>query len=227
MSVGAEPIVYELFDSFNRVGKDGIVPNHNRARERHLGGHAMLVIGWRVIAGREYWVIVNSWGAEWGDGGICYIETNPSAYVFDEVWAVADNILPASCETIRTITFNVNSSSSRRVVLDGKVFEMPTPFIVRDGRTFVPLRFFSEALGCHVRWEGVKNRITISRDSAVIEMVIGSMDFTVDGNLFRMDAAPFSVPPGHAMVPLRFVSEQLGATVSWFRETGDVIVTRK
>ena len=34
-----------------------------------LGGHAIKVVGWGVEGGVEYWLCVNSWDVEWGNGG--------------------------------------------------------------------------------------------------------------------------------------------------------------
>ena len=53
-----------------------------------LGGHAIKMIGWGVENGTKYWLCVNSWNNEWGDGGFfkilrgnneCGIERSVSA----------------------------------------------------------------------------------------------------------------------------------------------------
>jgi len=36
----------------------------------YLGGHAVKMIGWGVEEGTKYWLMVNSWGDDWGDGGM-------------------------------------------------------------------------------------------------------------------------------------------------------------
>jgi len=50
-----------------------------------VGGHAIEILGWGEEDGRKYWIIKNSWGKEWGDGGFfrmirgtnnCKIEEN-------------------------------------------------------------------------------------------------------------------------------------------------------
>lgn len=63
--------VYESFES-NSVTKTGIVPTPKRY-EQILGGHAMLIVGYKKIGQALYFVVRNSWGTAWGDQGYCYI----------------------------------------------------------------------------------------------------------------------------------------------------------
>jgi len=68
------PIVigFTVYDSFEsqEVAATGIVPMPDLARERQLGGHAVCAVGYDD---EKQWVIVrNSWGTEWGDKGYCY-----------------------------------------------------------------------------------------------------------------------------------------------------------
>jgi cathepsin B len=34
-----------------------------------LGGHAVKMLGWGSLSGTPYWIIANSWNADWGNGG--------------------------------------------------------------------------------------------------------------------------------------------------------------
>jgi C1A family cysteine protease len=81
-----------LFNSFEGVvvAKTGIVPMPT-ARERRLGGHCMLCVGWKVINKKNYFIVQNSWGAKWGDKGFCYI---PFEYM-------GNKKLVSDCWTIR------------------------------------------------------------------------------------------------------------------------------
>lgn len=86
------PIVFgtRLYSSFNDVGANGIVSVPDEKSERVIGGHAMVLCGYKRIDGQLYFKVRNSWGSEWGDNGCCWIPesvvTSPS--LSDDYWAV-------------------------------------------------------------------------------------------------------------------------------------------
>jgi len=64
-------IVFPSFESTS-VAKIGIVPTP-APKEKPLGGHCMLCVGWKKLFGKSYFIVQNSWGKNWGDKGFCYI----------------------------------------------------------------------------------------------------------------------------------------------------------
>lgn len=58
-------------------------------------------------------------------------------------------------------------------------------------------------------------KVTITQPAKTIALKVGSPLATVDGEQVDLDAPPVLVPPGRVMVPVRFISEQLGAKVYW------------
>jgi len=70
--------VYESFES-EEVAKTATVPLPQK-NEKVLGGHAIVIVGYKQINNSNYFIIRNSWGTGWGDGGYCYI---PEAYILD------------------------------------------------------------------------------------------------------------------------------------------------
>lgn len=84
--------VYESLES-PMVTRTGMIPMPNH-RERQVGGHDVLVIGYRDDIG--CFVIRNSWGAEWGENGTGYI---PYAYathpqLAGDFWTVRKSARP-------------------------------------------------------------------------------------------------------------------------------------
>mgnify|MGYP005756882741 FL=1 len=99
-----------------------------------------------------------------------------------------------------------------------------------NGRTLVPVRLISEALDAAVTWVAETRQIIILREESTIVLTAGSATALVDGQAVEL---PDGVPAGgvmwegkeSTMVPLRFVSEQLGAGVEWIGETATVAIT--
>lgn len=81
-------------------------------------------------------------------------------------------------------------------------------------RTYVPLRFVSEALGAKVDWEGAGQKVVISKGDKIIGLQIGSKEAVSNGEELFLDTVPLLVE-GRTMVPLRFISEALGVEVNW------------
>lgn len=116
----------------------------------------------------------------------------------------------------------VMAIGSRSVSLDGQMrtIEAP-PFIDKtSGRTLVPVRFIAEALGAVVGWDAADRKVSLAtaggagRLPALIELFIGSRTAQANGRSVTVDVAPL-IQAGRTFVPLRFVSESLGATVQW------------
>lgn len=100
------------------------------------------------------------------------------------------------------------------------VFPDQKPFIdATVNITYVPLRFVSEALGAEVEWDGSKRRVVITQQNKEINMKIGSRNATIDGEAMFVGVSAKLVNE-RTMVPLRFVSEVLGAEVDWIPPAG-------
>lgn len=62
--------VYSSFES-KTVAKTGYMPYPNKRKERLLGGHAVLLVGYDKAS--EVFIVRNSWGNTWGDKGYFYM----------------------------------------------------------------------------------------------------------------------------------------------------------
>ena len=108
--------------------------------------------------------------------------------------------------------------------LDGRALQFDQPPVMVGGRVMVPLRGIFESLGANVRFEAASQRIFATRGSQSVELSLGSNQATVDGRPVTMDT-PAATLGGRTMVPLRFVSEALGADVRWQEATQTVFLT--
>jgi len=137
-------VCINVYDSFYNTGKNGIVATPSGSNN---GGHAMIAIGWKVINGKTYIIVLNSWGTDWADNGLCYIDND--SYKFTEIWAVVDQKPEQEIEKATDMLLTIGN---KKMVVDNKMIEMDTAPFYKDNRTFVPLRFVSEALGYTVNW---------------------------------------------------------------------------
>ncbi|MCR4441903.1 MAG: copper amine oxidase N-terminal domain-containing protein [Peptococcaceae bacterium] len=93
-----------------------------------------------------------------------------------------------------------------------------------NGTTLVPLRAIFEALGAQVGWDEETRTVTAFKNDRAIVLSIGSRTGYVNNQPVAL-AEPARIEEGRTFVPLRFVSESLGADVKWVPETRQVIVT--
>lgn len=101
-----------------------------------------------------------------------------------------------------------------RVEVDGKpvAFEA-APKEIR-GVVVVPMRGIFERLGAVVNYDDVTHTVKALRGTTLILLRLGSDTAMVNLKQHHLQVPAFS-QQGHIMVPLRFVSEALGARVSW------------
>ena len=106
------------------------------------------------------------------------------------------------------------SEPAVQVNINGSPLQMDVPPMIVNGRTLAPLRAIFEALGAKVQWNTSDRSIVITKGATTIRLQIGSTTALNNGAQVTLDAAPIIVN-GSTLVPVRFVSEDLGALVSW------------
>ncbi|NPV90756.1 MAG: copper amine oxidase N-terminal domain-containing protein [Firmicutes bacterium] len=88
----------------------------------------------------------------------------------------------------------------------------------------VPMRVIFEALGATVQWDDATKTVTATKDATVIKLTIGSETAYKNDESVSLDA-PGMIVDDRTLVPLRFVSEALGAQVAWDGATQTVSIT--
>ncbi len=122
------------------------------------------------------------------------------------------------------VYLNNNGNAPVKVFVNGEETYLPDQqaFIQRD-RTMVPVRFITEEVGAQVLWNQATRTVTISKNGTTINMAVGQKEFMVNGVQYTSDIAPM-ISNGRTMVPVRFVTENLGFAVQY--ETGYLPVVR-
>jgi len=135
-----------------------------------------------------------------------------------------DNIVPLTNQNIMILQvgkamFTVNGASKT----------LDSPPVIKNGRTLVPIRAIIEALGGTVGWDGTARKAMVTLGKKTIALWIGKSVATVNGVSTLIDSTNAKVVPeiinGRTMLPLRFVTESLGATVAWEQSTQTITIT--
>ncbi len=109
------------------------------------------------------------------------------------------------------------------VVLDGTPLLLEVPPIRIEGRILVPLRGIFERLGAKVIFDADAQTVTATREGLTIILRLGSREARVGDRIVTLDVPPLALR-GRTFVPLRFVSEALGARVDWEERTRTVLI---
>jgi hypothetical protein len=107
------------------------------------------------------------------------------------------------------------------VLVNGVHLALAQAAFERGGRVFVPLRAVFEGLNAGVAYDN--GTINATAGDKTVQVKLGSNQAIVDGRQTYLDAAPF-LAGSTTMVPLRFISEALGASVSYDSGTGAISI---
>ena len=118
-------------------------------------------------------------------------------------------------ESLTTISMQIGNNG---VVLNNENKILDAAPLISQDRTMVPLRFIAEAFGANVSWAQDTKTVTIVIDGKVLTMRINQ-------DLEGFGAAPI-ISNGRTMVPIRYISEELGANVIWVPSTRTVAIAR-
>ncbi|MCK5744319.1 MAG: 6-bladed beta-propeller [Caldisericia bacterium] len=102
------------------------------------------------------------------------------------------------------------------------------------GNTYMPIREVAEALYTTVSWDGSERKVTLKQNvkgkRKTIDLWIGKKIAKINGAEVWIDKTHKLYPAivnNKTMLPLRFVSESLGATVEWISAERKIILTYK
>ena len=116
------------------------------------------------------------------------------------------------------------------LTIDQRVYQQDGNYAVNDvapiisgERTFLPIRLIAEALGATVSWENETQAVTIVDGDTTIVIYMGQPFATVNGTPIQLDAPAF-ITNGRTYLPVRFIAENLGATVNWDAEAKTVTI---
>ncbi len=95
-----------------------------------------------------------------------------------------------------------------------KILGFETPPVMEDDRVLVPMRFLFEQMGAEVTWDDATQTATAVLNNKSVTFSIDDTEAEVNNSAVTMDV-PARLINDKTMVPLRFLSEELGYTVTW------------
>lgn len=119
------------------------------------------------------------------------------------------------------IPTQLQAAASISIYMDGVKLVTDQPPTTLQGRTMLPMRAIFEALDAKVLWDQRKQMVTAIKDDTTIVLKIGSRAATINGSAVVLDVPPQTLL-GRTMVPVRFVSEAIGAEVGWDQRSQSV-----
>jgi hypothetical protein len=126
-----------------------------------------------------------------------------------------------------TMVFIIDNSS---YTVNGELIVMDVSPVVIEGRTMLPVRYAAAPLGADISWDDAERKVTVSLENTKIELWIGQSNALINGKTVLIDPENPNVMPliinGRTMLPIRFVTENLGCDVQWDSVTRKVTITK-
>lgn len=123
-----------------------------------------------------------------------------------------------------TSTLKKGTAENPLLLVNGKELTLKTPPMILKGNTLVPVRGVFEELGAIVKWDAKQKTITATKGNTVVKYTLGELTVSKNNTSIQLPIPGRSIN-GTTLVPLRFISEALGATVSWNQSQYIVTVT--
>ena len=113
------------------------------------------------------------------------------------------------------------------LIINGTPVTVEKPYVVGEGVTLVPVRVITEAFDAKVDWIDETQTVKLTYPDVNIVIQIGNTVAEINGRAETLLAAPELTESGYTMVPLRFISENFGADVSYDEATERITVTKE
>lgn len=142
-------------------------------------------------------------------------------------------IVPDVCMDIGTICYEAVSNSRITLQINNPMLSIndtvipldadgATPILHMD-QTFIPIRAVVEAMGGIVHWNEAEKKIRIIKNATDIYVWQDKTEATVNTEPVQLQTKPVVIRD-RTYLPLRFVAEALGASVTWLEDTEEIVI---
>lgn len=112
---------------------------------------------------------------------------------------------------------------NKQALVNGSAISLDVAPFIRNGRTLVPFRFIGEQLGAAIGWNPADRSVSYKLGDREILLFIGSTTAIVDGQEVTLETPPV-IENSRTVVPVRFISENLGFSVEWKPDIREIII---
>ena len=127
---------------------------------------------------------------------------------------------------LSTSVTQAQAAPAPQIYLNNQLLRPEVSPINQNGRVLVPMRSIFEQLGATVNYNSLNQSIVATKGETVIRMALGSRNALVNSLPVTLDQ-PARAYYGRTLVPLRFVSEAMGADVDYNANTRTVLISGK
>ena len=130
------------------------------------------------------------------------------------IYVPAGKFLTGAIIVFTMLLTAVGVSAQVNVVVDGEKLELKNEAFIEDGRTLIPVRAIFEALDAKVLWFEDRRLVVAFSGNSMLQIGINSDSLYVNDDEIPLDV-PARIVDDRTYIPLRAVSEALGAVVDW------------
>ncbi|MDP9111323.1 MAG: copper amine oxidase N-terminal domain-containing protein [Candidatus Eremiobacteraeota bacterium] len=95
--------------------------------------------------------------------------------------------------------------------------------LVKGGTVLIPLRSMFEQMGASVSYDAASKTVSVSKPGSEVKVTVGKPEVMINGESRPLDVAPMMYQ-GTILVPVRVISEGMGAYVQWVPDKQVVVV---
>jgi hypothetical protein len=95
--------------------------------------------------------------------------------------------------------------------------------LIRGGTILIPLRSMFEQMGATVAYDPASKTVDVTKPGADVKVTVGKPEVVINGETRPLDVPP-EIYQGHVVVPVRVISEGMGAYVQWVPDRRVVVV---
>jgi len=136
---------------------------------------------------------------------------NPLVITMNKNMSILGTFQKSAAPLQHVITLSVGNAVAH---IDNQEVALDSPPVIVGGRTLVPLRPIIEGLGGTLTWIPETRSVEVELGGVAIQLQIGNRTAIVNGQSVTMDV-PAAIINSRTMLPVRFVSENIGADVDW------------